>query len=122
MFERFSSGYYLGRLYVEPYDGAEAAIQRTDHERLNEHVYATGRGVERLDHPLVMKLDSAHFPVVADDGIPAGTLALPRRAVDSTALPEDRPVLLADANRAEELLRYAGYDIDADSTRRDLSA
>ncbi|KAB1187987.1 MULTISPECIES: DUF5802 family protein [Haloferax] len=112
MFERFSSGYYLGRLYVEPYDGTEAAIQRTEHEQLNEHVYATGCGVERIDYPLVMKLDSAHFPVVGDDGVPAGTLVLPRDAVGPNTLPDDRPVLLADATRAAELLRYAGYDLD----------
>ncbi|WP_411966891.1 DUF5802 family protein [Haloferax sp. YSSS75] len=112
MFERFSSGYYLGRLYVEPYDGTEAAIQRTEHERLNEHVYASGLGIERIDYPLVMKLDSTHFPVVGDDGVPAGTLALPRDAVGPDAVPDDRPVLLADATRAAELLRYAGYDVD----------
>ncbi|ELZ94082.1 hypothetical protein C440_10693 [Haloferax mucosum ATCC BAA-1512] len=112
MFERFSSGYYLGRMYVEPYDGTEAAIHHTEHEELNECVYATGRGVERTDFPLVMKLDSAHFPVVGDEGIPSGTLALPRDVVDSHALPDDRPVLLADAPRAAELLRYAGYDLD----------
>lgn len=112
MFERFSSGYYLGRLYVEPYDGCEAAIQRTEHEQLNEHVYASGRGVERIDYPLVMKLDSAHFPVVGDDSVPAGTLALPREAADPNAVPDDRPVLLADAARAVELLRYAGYEVD----------
>jgi hypothetical protein len=112
MFERFSSGYYLGRLYVEPYDGAEAAIQRAEHERLNEHVYASGGAVERIDYPLVMKLDSAHFPVVGDDGVPSGTLALPRDVVDQAALPDDRPILLADATRAAELLRYAGYDLD----------
>ncbi|MDS0241054.1 MULTISPECIES: DUF5802 family protein [unclassified Haloferax] len=112
MFERFSSSYFLGRLYVEPYDGTEAAIHRTEHERLNECVYTDGRGVERVDYPLVMKLDTSHFPVVGDDGVPSGTLALPRDAVGADALPDDRPVLLADAPRAAELLRYAGYDLD----------
>ncbi|GGC44379.1 DUF5802 family protein [Haloferax sulfurifontis] len=112
MFERFSSSYFLGRLYVEPYDGTEAAIHRTEHERLNECVYTDGSGVERVDYPLVMKLDTAYFPVVGDDGVPSGTLALPRDAVDSDALPDDRPVLLVDAPRAAELLRYAGYDPD----------
>ncbi|WP_241991921.1 DUF5802 family protein, partial [Halorubrum sp. SS7] len=32
MFERFSSGYYLGELYVEPHGGERAVIQRADHE------------------------------------------------------------------------------------------
>ena len=119
MFERFSSGYYLGRLYVEPYDGSEAAIHRTEHEQLNEHVYASGVGVERIDYPLVMKLDSTHFPVVGDDSVPTGTLALPRDTVAPDTLPDDRPVLLADGTRAVELLRYAGYDVDElDPSRR----
>jgi hypothetical protein len=111
MFEEFSSGYYLGRLYVEPHDGDRAVLQRADHERVNERLYASGRGVERLDTPLVMKLDSAHFPVVGDDDVPSGTLALPRRVVEAD-LPDRREVFLAKPERARELLRYAGYDPD----------
>lgn len=112
MFERFSSGYYLGRLYVEPYEGERAAIQRADHEQVNERFYATDEGVERLDAPLVMKLDGTHFPVLGDESVPAGTLAVPKRlAADD--LPDRREVFLAKAERARELLRYAGYDPDA---------
>ncbi|MGM0590083.1 MAG: DUF5802 family protein [Halobacteriota archaeon] len=111
MFEQFSSGYYVGRLYVEPYGGEQAAIHRSDHERVNEQLYATGHGVERLDAPLVMKLDGPHFPVCGDDGIPAGTLALPRHMADST-LPDRCEVFLAKADRAHELLRFSGYDPD----------
>jgi hypothetical protein len=113
MFERFSSGYYLGRLYVEPHDGERAVIHRTDHERVNEQLYAAGVGVERVDFPLVMKLDGSHFPVHGDDGVPSGTLAVPDSMTES-ALPDRREVLLADADRADELLRYAGYDAPTD--------
>jgi hypothetical protein len=109
MFEEFSAGYYLGRLYVEPHHGDRAVIHRTDHERVNERLYATGEGVERLDAPLVMKLDGRHFPVCGDDGVPSGTLALPP-AVAETDLPDRREVFLAKPDRAAELLRYAGYD------------
>ena len=109
MFERFSSGYYLGRLYVEPYDGDCAVIQRADHERVNEQLYASGDGVEPLDTPLVMKLDGHHFPVVGDDGVPTGTLGLPTHLSDED-LPDRREVFLAKAERARELLRYTGYD------------
>ncbi|WP_410766987.1 DUF5802 family protein [Haloferax sp. DFSO60] len=112
MFERFSSGYYLGRLYVEPYDGTTAAIHSDEHERLNEYLYATGEGVERLDTPLVMKLDCSHFPVLGNEGVPTGTLAVPYELAEVCSLPDDRHVLLADATRARELLRYAGYDFD----------
>lgn len=108
MFEQFSSSYYLGRLYVEPYDGDRAVIQRADHERVNSALYATGEGVEPLDTPLVMKLGGGHFPVLGDEGVPSGTLAVPER-VASDDLPADCEVLLASPDRARELLRYAGY-------------
>jgi hypothetical protein len=109
MFERFSSGYYLGRLYVEPHDGDRAVIHETDHQRVNRQLYAAGVGVERVDLPLVMKLDGSHFPVHGDDGVPSGTLAVPASLVTDD-LPDRREVLLAAADRADELLRYAGYD------------
>ena len=109
MFERFSSGYYLGELYVEPRDGERAVIQRADHERVNEQLYADGEGVERLDAPLVMKVDGGHIPVGGDDDVPSGTLAIPQELADET-LPDRRNVLLADADRAEKLLRWEGWE------------
>ncbi|WP_129113020.1 DUF5802 family protein [Halegenticoccus tardaugens] len=111
MFERFSSGYYLGEMYVEPTedDRPVAVIQRADHERVNEQLYTTGEGVERLDAPLVMKLDRRHFPVLGDDDVPTGTLAVPGDLADES-LPDRREVFLAKAERANELLRYAGYE------------
>ncbi|WP_101294999.1 DUF5802 family protein [Halegenticoccus soli] len=111
MFEQFSSGYYLGEMYVEPRDGDRGfgAIQRADHERMNEQLYATGEGVERLDAPLVMKLDGLHFPVLGDDDVPTGTLTVPWELTDDS-LPVRREVFLAKADRADELLRYAGYE------------
>ncbi|SNR54578.1 hypothetical protein SAMN06264855_11433 [Halorubrum vacuolatum] len=108
MFERFSSGYYLGELYVEPHDGDRAVIQRADHEHVNEQLYADGEGVERLDAPLVMKLGQGHIPVSGDDGVPSGTLAIPR-SLASDDLPGKKNVLLADADRAERILRWEGW-------------
>lgn len=106
MFAEFSRGYYFGRLYVEPFDGDRAVMQRAQHERVNEQLYATGTGVERLDNPLVMKLGTRHFPVHGDDSVPADTLALPRELVDDRLRdpPTLREVLLAKADRAEQLL------------------
>jgi len=108
MFERFSSEYYLGELYVRPHDGKRAVVRRADHERLNEQLYADGDGLERLDAPLVMKVDSGHIPVAGDEDVPSGTLAVPHELADGT-LPERKNVLLADADRAAELLRYSGW-------------
>jgi hypothetical protein len=58
-----------------------------------------------------MKLDGRHFPVLGDESVPSGTLALPP-GVTETDLPDRREVFLAKPERAAELLRYAGYDPD----------
>ena len=108
MFEQFSGGYYLGELYVEPHDCDRAVIQREDHEAVNEQLYADGEGVERLDAPLVMKVDNTHFPVLGDEGVPSGTLAVPAELLEEGSASK-REVLLAKANRPMELLRYSGW-------------
>ncbi|WP_132057915.1 DUF5802 family protein [Halorussus amylolyticus] len=111
MFEEFSSGYYLGRLYVEPSDGEQAAMRRDHHEQINEQLYATGEGIERLDNPLVMKVDSHHLAVHGEDDVPEGTLALPRDVLEDTRIrnpPALKEVLLAKADRAAQLLRIQG--------------
>lgn len=110
MFERFSSSYYLGRLYVEPHGGEHAVMQRDDHEQVNEQLYATGEGVERLDTPLVMKIGSRHFPVLGADGVPEGTVALPEGSLEEARVrnpPSLREVLLATRDRAAQLLRLS---------------
>lgn len=109
MFEEFSSGYYLGRLYVEPSGDDRAAMRRDQHERINEQLYASGEGIERLDSPLVMKVGSHHVAVQGEDGIPEGTLALPEDLLEDTGVrnpPTLTEVLLAKADRAAQLLRY----------------
>jgi len=111
MFEEFSSGYYFGRLAVEPAEGDRAVIQRDQHERVNEQLYASGDGIERLDAPLVMKLDTAHFPVHGESGVPERTLRLPEDLLDECSVqnpPSVREVLLAKADRAAQLLRWTG--------------
>ncbi|RQG98022.1 DUF5802 family protein [Natrarchaeobius chitinivorans] len=111
MFEVFSGSYYLGRLYVTPTAGDRAAMHRDQHERINEEVYATGEGVERLDAPLVMKLESRHFPVHGDEAVPANTLAVPESMLEETDVknpPSLREVFLARRDRARQLLEFAG--------------
>lgn len=109
MFEPFSSGYYLGRLYVEPARGEEAVLQRRHHESVNQELYASGEGIERIDHPLVMKLENRHFPVHAGESVPEGTLAVPEELLESIRIenpPELRSVLLAKAEHAKRLVEY----------------
>lgn len=111
MFEEFSQGYYLGRLYVEPHDGDRAVMQTQQHERVNEQVYATGEGIERLDAPLVMKLDDHHFSVHGLDGVPEDTLAIPSELFEHTRVrnpPALKEVLLAKAEQAGQLLKWFG--------------
>jgi len=107
MFEPFSTAYYLGRLYVRGRDADRAAIHADRHEQVNRELYADGDGVERLDYPLVMKLETAHFPVHGDDGVPDGTLAVPEEwlaAVGVENPPSLREVFLASSDRAAQLL------------------
>ncbi|EMA38803.1 DUF5802 family protein [Halococcus hamelinensis] len=112
MFERFSRGYYVGRLSIEPAPDADRAlIQRTTHERLNRELYTTDEGIERTDLPLVMKLETSHFAVHGDDGVPRDTLWLPESVLAESrveAPPTLREVFLAKADRAAQLLRFAG--------------
>ena len=108
MFEQFSRGYYLGRLYVEPSDGG-AAMCRDQHERVNQQLYAD-EGVTRTDRPLVMKLGRRHFPVHGEADVPADTLAVPEEILDSADVrnpPSLREVFLAKADHAKQLLSVA---------------
>lgn len=108
MFEQFSRGYYMGRLYVEPNADGQAAICRAQHEQLNEQLYASGEGIDRLDAPLVMKLDSTHLAVHGQDGIPVDTLRVPDSILEQTTVrnpPTLREVFLAKADRAAQLLQ-----------------
>ncbi len=112
MFETFSGGYYLGRLYVRPADSDRALMHRGQHERLNEELYADGEGVARLDNPLVMKLEDAHFPVHGDGNVPADTLAVPEDVLAERVRnpPKLREVLLAKADYADRILQLTGHD------------
>jgi len=105
MFEQFSRGYYLGRLYVERFDSDVPAMCRAQHRQVNEQLYDE----TATDRPLVMKLGTHHFPVRGESGVPADTLAVPDAIIESTDVrnpPALREVFLAKADRAEQLLRF----------------
>lgn len=109
MFAPFSSGYYLGRLYVAPADGEQAVLHETNHENVNRELYADGTGIEQLDHPLVMKLGTSHFAVHPDGSVPEGTLRVPDRILTSNDVenpPELKEVLLAKAEHAKRLVVF----------------
>lgn len=109
MFEQFSRGYYLGRLYVEPSNDDTAKLCREQHEHVNEQLYGDS-GITRLDNPLVMKLGSTHFAVEGGDGVPADTLAVPEEMLDERTVrnpPKWSEVFLAKADHAARLLDLA---------------
>lgn len=116
LFEEFSASYYIGQLYVERTESKYALMQRAQHEAVNEQIYATGEGVERLDLPLVVKLDTVHVPVFADERVPKETLELPEPVLAETTVenpPALREVLLATADRANQLLHWlTPYEIN----------
>ena len=110
MFEQFSKGYYLGRLYVEPSNRERATMCRAQHELVNEQLYAEGEGIERLDRPLVMKVGTRHLAVHGDGEVPADTLSVPEAVLadaDVQNPPALKEVLLAKADRASQLLGFA---------------
>lgn len=103
MFEPFSRGYYLGRLYVRPAEDGAAKMCRSQHDRVNERLYEGG-----ADPPLVVKLGSRHLAVRGDDGVPADTLAVPDAVLADADVhnpPTLTEVFLAKADRAAQLFR-----------------
>lgn len=119
MFAPFSSGYYVGRLVVEPHRGDEAFMQREQHERVNEQLYASGRGVERIDYPLFMKLFKRHFAVHGADDVPTDTLLVPSALINDDGtepLPAIREVLLAKPKVVPRLLEWIGDEPDLVAT------
>jgi hypothetical protein len=114
MFEPFSRGYYMGRLYVEPSADEQTTMCKRQHERLNERLYATGDGVERVDMPLVMKVGDRHLSVHGEEGVPADTLSVPEEVLAEASVrnpPTLRGVLLAKGDRASQLLSFAGAGV-----------
>jgi hypothetical protein len=107
MFEAFSSGYYLGRLYVQPAAGDRAAMNGDQHEQVNEQLYTTEEGLSRTDLPLVMKLEDAHLTVHGEDDLPGRTLAVPEAVLEDLSVenpPELTEVLLAKRDHARRLV------------------
>jgi hypothetical protein len=112
MFEPFSGGYYLGRLYLEPHDGEETVIHVDHHEQVRSQLYAGGRPPAVPVAPLVMKVGGAHLPVHGQQGVPESTLGIPWELVEELRVdpPELTEVLLAKADRAVQLLALGGSD------------
>jgi hypothetical protein len=100
MFEAFSGGYYLGRLYVEPHDTDRVVMHEGEHREVAERVYDDG------DEDLVMKIGTAHLPVGPGEGVPSRTVGVPAGLADEIGLdrlPALEEVLLAKPSIAARI-------------------
>jgi len=103
MFEQFSRGYYVGRLYVERGDSETPKMCHRQYDQVTGQLY--DRAV-----PPVMKLGRHHFAVEGEAGVPADTLAVPESVLDDADVdnpPTLTEVFLAKADRAAQLLSLA---------------
>lgn len=122
MFEPFSRGYYLGRLYVEPHDDETARMCQAQHRQVAHQLYGE-EGQSTDETPLVMKLGTRHFPVRGQSGVPADTISVPSTILADAAVdnpPSLAEVLLAKADRAAQLLRLTDGAVDEDGQPTDV--
>lgn len=109
MFEAYSAGYYLGHFFVEPHRADYALMELDRHQDANTQVYAADEGINRLDNPLVVKLDNQHLPVLGAPGIPHDTLAVPEVVLETSQIddpPTLKDILIAKAEWASQLLAW----------------
>ncbi|MFP4632714.1 MAG: DUF5802 family protein [Halobacteriales archaeon] len=105
MFEEFTRGYYLGRMYVEPHDAPGPVMHDEDYHELRRSLY------DDADLPLVFKLGNHHLPVEGDESVPSMTLGLPDEVAESVELerpPQLENVLLAKRDAAAWILEQLG--------------
>lgn len=105
MFEEFSGGYYLGRLYVQPSPEDRALLHRHQYDRVTDELYDE-------DVPVVMKVDDTHITVHGTAGVPGDTLLVPESVIEESRIrnpPSLEEVLLAKAPHARQLLRLHGH-------------
>lgn len=109
MLTGLAAGYYVRRFYVTPSDGDHAVMEQDQHEEANREVYTTGEGVERVDQPLVVKLEDHHLPVFGSDEVATDTLAVPASVLEACRItdpPALKSILVAKADRAVQLLEW----------------
>ncbi|MDY7081419.1 MAG: DUF5802 family protein [Halobacteria archaeon] len=117
MFEDFSSGYYLGRLYVEPHRVEHAVMHDAEYEKVSDRIGSSE------DEPLVMKVDRKHLCVQGDDNIPSGTLVIPEGIMNEMPIrnpPELKEVFLAKPEQASKLLDFIGCFGSITETRTEV--
>ncbi|MDY6779568.1 MAG: DUF5802 family protein [Halobacteria archaeon] len=123
MFEEFSSGYYLGRLYVEPHDSDVPVLHENLHRSIGEKLYDGTEGIEPSvsndgEKPVVIKLGNRHL-VVEGGEVPSSTLGLPEDTIEEFDIrnpPSLKSVLLAKAEHAAKILSLRRFGFGSGST------
>lgn len=104
-FEEFSDGYYLGQFIVVPGEVDLPTINDIVHENLQYRLY------DGAEKPIVMKMGHRHFTVSksADVATDEMTCSLPfLETLDFKNPPTQHEVLLAKADRAEQIIQMMG--------------
>lgn len=106
MVEVFSSRYYLTQLYVVPYNGGQAVVDKERFDRI-QRLYMHTR-------PLVFKIGNSHIPAHGEAMVPPRTLALPREQYDQLDIEDGEltNVLLANDGTVEQFLSIDLVDGD----------
>ena len=129
MFEDFSRGYYLGRMYVEPHEADSPVMQDEEFEKVRNDIYGDERSysVEKTAYnrkeygdvkpydakkPLVVKIGKQHLVVDGDEGVPTGTLGVPHHVAERLRIrnpPSVEDVLIAKKGHATRILSLIGF-------------
>ena len=110
MFDDFSSGYYLGRIYVEPTQEEKPVLHEQQYRKIKQTLYRN-TGKTRKEKPLVFKVNNSHIKVEGGQ-IPSKTLGIPKKIIDDIDVenpPTLKEVLLAKPGHADNLLNLSQY-------------
>ncbi len=111
MFEDFSRGYYLGRMYVEPHEADSPVMQDEEFEKVRNDIYGDEKAYD-AKKPLVVKIGKQHLVVDGDEGVPTGTLGVPRHVAEGLRIrnpPSVEDVLIAKKGHATRILSLIGF-------------
>ena len=108
MFEEFSGGYYLGRLFVRSDARRNAVLLEEQFHLIGEQLY----GEEWSGTPLIMRYNQRHYEVGGEQGVPSDTLVLPEECLADTESDRRQEVMLAKAEVRQRLLPFTGPSND----------
>lgn len=85
MLEKFSSQYYIGRMYIEPQreqDAEYGHIGQAAYDAIRDAIY----GGTLTEPPLVMKVDNKHILLKPSDDVPQDTVQIAQETIDDSSI------------------------------------